>query len=726
MPHDLQDASTILLQHAESRLASGERIVAKLQTNLDWNLHFNAGLILLTNFRLMHLEVGVFHEWKLQDVENLVLEEMGATAALHLQTSASLAWHWRLTAGLLKDLESFITHFRELKGSSGLQQESGEDDEDDPFASETISEPKLASKPLLRLLGFSRPWIGLMLCGLGLTVASTGAGLIGPWLTMALVDDVLIPLQSATHEINTERVYRFTVGLLGAAVLTWMLKWATTYVVSRLAERVTSQMRRATFEHLQTLSLSYFNKKRTGDLISRIGSDTDNISLFISIHFIDFACDVLTIVFTAVVMFSINPVLALAALGPLPVVAWLVQWVRVRLRGGFAAASRAWSAMNSVLTDTIPGVRVVKAFAQEQREIERFRQQDQHIFDTNDRVNRTWSFFEPTIYFLTDIGLLVVWSVGAWCVAHEHTTVGVLTGFVLYVGKFYVRLDSMSRFVASAQRAASSAHRVFEILDVKPDMPVNKGTHQVGRLRGEIEFRDVKFRHGNRQIIRGFSLNIAPGEMIGLVGPSGAGKTTLINLVCRFFDVSDGSILVDGNDLREIDVISYRQNLGLVLQEPYLFFGTISENIAYGRPNATRAEIIAAAKAARAHDFILKLADGYDSTVGERGQQLSGGERQRISIARALLVDPAILILDEATSSVDTETEREIQTALDHLVKGRTTIAIAHRLGTLRKANRLVVIENGLISEIGTHDTLLQRGGAYARLHAAMEDVNHA
>lgn len=726
MPHDLQDASTILLQHAESRLASGERIVAKLQTNLDWNLHFHAGLILLTNFRLMHLEVGVFHEWKLQDVENLVLEEMGATAALHLQTSASLAWHWRLTAGLLKDLESFITRFRELKGSSGLQQESGEDDEDDPFASETISEPKLASKPLLRLLGFSRPWIGLMLCGLGLTVASTGAGLIGPWLTMALVDDVLIPLQSATHEINTERVYRFTVGLLGAAVLTWMLKWATTYVVSRLAERVTSQMRRATFEHLQTLSLSYFNKKRTGDLISRIGSDTDNISLFISIHFIDFACDVLTIVFTAVVMFSINPVLALAALGPLPVVAWLVQWVRVRLRGGFAAASRAWSAMNSVLTDTIPGVRVVKAFAQEQREIERFRQQDQHIFDTNDRVNRTWSFFEPTIYFLTDIGLLVVWSVGAWCVAHEHTTVGVLTGFVLYVGKFYVRLDSMSRFLASAQRAASSAHRVFEILDVKPDMPVNKGTHQVGRLRGEIEFRDIKFRHGNRQIIRGFSLNIAPGEMIGLVGPSGAGKTTLINLVCRFFDVSEGSILVDGNDLREIDVISYRQNLGLVLQEPYLFFGTISENIAYGRPNATRAEIIAAAKAARAHDFILKLADGYDSTVGERGQQLSGGERQRISIARALLVDPAILILDEATSSVDTETEREIQTALDHLVKGRTTIAIAHRLGTLRKANRLVVIENGLISEIGTHDTLLQRGGAYARLHAAMEDVNHA
>ncbi|MBL9130287.1 MAG: ABC transporter ATP-binding protein, partial [Verrucomicrobiaceae bacterium] len=671
-------------------------------------------------------ETAEFSEWRIAEVTDLILEEMGPTVALHLRQGGSVTAHWRLTSGHLREVEAFLGRHNELRGSVAEDDNGGEDDEDDLFASVAPAEPKLAGKPLLRLLTFSKPWAALMLGGLGLTVASTGAGLIGPWLTMSLVDDVLIPLQSATQEINTRLVYQFVGGLLGAAVLTWLLKWATTYVVARLAERVTSQMRRATFEHLQTLSLSYFNKKRTGDLISRIGSDTDNISLFISINFIDFVCDMLTIVFTAAIMFSINPVLALAALGPLPVVAWLVQWVRVHLRGGFAAASRAWSAMNSVLTDTIPGVRVVKAFAQEKREIERFRQQDQHIFDTNDRVNRTWSFFEPTIYFLTDIGLLVVWSAGAWAVAHNHTTVGVLTGFVLYVGKFYGRLDSMSRFVASAQRAAASAHRVFEILDVKPDMQVNKDTRKIGRLGGGIEFRDIKFRHGTRQIIRGLNLKIEPGEMIGLVGPSGAGKTTLINLVCRFFDVSEGAILVDGHDLREIDVMDYRKNLGLVLQEPYLFFGTIAENIAYGKPGATRAEIIAAAKAARAHDFILKLADGYDSMVGERGQQLSGGERQRISIARALLVDPAILILDEATSSVDTETEREIQAALDHLVKGRTTIAIAHRLGTLRKANRLVVIENGVISETGTHDSLMRKSGTYARLHAAMEEVNHA
>ncbi|MDB6003492.1 MAG: putative transporter ATP-binding protein, partial [Prosthecobacter sp.] len=613
-------------------------------TDLDSALHFRHGLIVLTNARLLHFEdtrsgQPSVQVWKLADLQEFKLEEMGATIALQLIGNGALICQWRVTSGRLREAEGFLALFREQRRLlSGVDDgtEVGdpelEEDEEEIFADDYVP----PGKPLLRLISFARPWYRLLFLGLTLTMASTGAQMLAPWLTMSLVDDVLIPLQSQTERVDVHKVYEFISKLALAALLTWALNWGKTFVVARIAEHVTSRMRRETFEHLQKLSLTYFNRKRTGDLMSRIGSDTEHLSLFISVNFIDFFCDVLQFIFTAIILFSINPMLAVAALGPVPIVAWLVQRVREHLRGGFAAASRAASQLTSVLADTIPGVRVVKAFAQEQREIERFRVADKHIFDTNDRVNKTWSFFTPMIKLLTDIGLLIVWAVGAWSVAHDTITVGVLTGFVLYISSFYERMDSMSRFTASMQRAAASAHRVFDVLDVKPDVPVQRNAIKVGRLRGEIEFRDVKFRYGSREIIRGISLKIAPGEMVGFVGPSGAGKTTLVNLACRFFEVSEGAVLVDGFNLSDVDVMDYRRNLGLVLQEPYLFYGTIAENIAYGKPDATRAEIVAAARAARAHDFIMRLADAYDSLVGERGQQLSGGERQRISIARAL------------------------------------------------------------------------------------------
>jgi ATP-binding cassette, subfamily B, bacterial len=327
------------------------------------------------------------------------------------------------------------------------------------------------------------------------------------------------------------------------------------------------------------------------------------------------------------------------------------------------------------------------------------------------------------VTLLTEIGLLSIYAFGAYLVFQDSIRVGVLVAFIAYISRFYTKIDSLIRMVTAVQRAAASAHRIFEILDKQPSVAEPADPIHPGRIRGEIEIRGVRFKYGTREVLHGLNFSIAPGEMIGLVGPSGAGKSTLINLICRFYDVAEGAILVDRHDVRRFPIAEYRQNIGIVLQDPFLFYGTVAENIAYGRPEATRDEIIDAARAARAHEFILRLPDGYDSIVGERGQSLSGGERQRISIARALLIDPRILILDEATSSVDTETEREIQRALENLIEGRTTIAIAHRLSTLRRADRLVVIERGNIVEIGSHDQLLDRGGTYSRLHQAQVEM---
>lgn len=397
----------------------------------------------------------------------------------------------------------------------------------------------------------------------------------------------------------------------------------------------------------------------------------------------------------------------------------MIHIVRDRLRTGFEKIDRVWSEVTNVLADTIPGIRVVKAFAQEERETQRFREANRHNLAVNDKINKTWSLFTPTVTLLTEIGLLVVWAFGIWQVSGNQITVGVLTAFLAYIGRFYTRLDSMSRIVSVTQKAAAAAKRIFDILDHVSSVPDPTNPVALKEVTGSIELREIGFRYGNRSVVRNLSLDIRPGEMIGLVGHSGSGKSTLVNLICRFYDVSEGAIFIDGVDIRNVSLTDFRSNIGLVLQEPFLFFGTVAENIAYGKPDASREEIIAAARAAHAHEFILRLPQGYDSIVGERGQGLSGGERQRISIARALLINPRILIMDEATSAVDTETEKEIQQALENLVKGRTTIAIAHRLSTLRKADRLVVMDAGRIVEIGNHDELMAAEGAYWRLYQA-------
>ena len=726
----------------QQQLLSGENVLACLEVDLDERLYFARGLLIVTDRRLLacpaeaqggsSAPARVWQIWDLVAGMRIQHQDHAGVGTLALNLPQQRVSHWRFT--LSRNVAAM--RLQEIVNQRCEQIEQGEGVPpqralrcpnckrplDFPGAVCTACEGEVHTPPstwgLFRLWRFARPYQQRLLLGFVLTLASTAATLVPPYLTMPLMDEVLIPFQNG-QAIDIALVSWYLGGLLVASLLAWGLGWMKTYILALVSERIGADLRSTAFDHLMRLSLEYFGGRRTGDLMTRIGAETDRLCLFLSLHLMEFATDVIMIVMTAVILFTIDPGLALATLIPLPFIAWLIHTVRDRLRLGFEKIDRVWSELTNVLADTIPGIRVVKAFAQESRESARFQEANRHNLAVNDRINFLWGLFSPTVTLMTEIGLLVVWAFGIWQVANHRVTVGVLTAFLAYIGRFYTRLDSMSRIVSHTQKAAAGAKRIFEILDHVSSVPEPAHPVHLERVEGRIVLKDAGFRYGNRSVIRGLDLDIRPGEMIGLVGQSGSGKSTLVNLICRFYDLTEGSIQVDGVDIRHLPLGEYRRHIGLVLQEPYLFFGTIADNIAYGKPDATREEIVAAARAAHAHDFILRLPQGYDSLVGERGQGLSGGERQRISIARALLINPRILILDEATSSVDTETEQEIQRALDNLVQGRTTIAIAHRLSTLHRADRLVVLEQGRLVEEGQHDELMARQGAYWRLYEA-------
>ncbi|MFW6061406.1 MAG: ABC transporter ATP-binding protein [Planctomycetota bacterium] len=569
---------------------------------------------------------------------------------------------------------------------------------------------------LSRLLDYVKPYKGQAAAGLALAIVVTLSQLFIPYITRPLINQGLGKAEGAEANYGLVVLYvgLMAVAFFGAAVG----RMFQTRVIYRLGSNISRDLRGHIYGHLHSLSLSFFAKKQTGSLVSRVTHDTERVWRFIAFGLVDSITAMLMLVGVGVFMFITNARLAAWVLLPIPVMLGLMVYFHKKLHRVFRRLWHRFAQMTAVIGDALPGVRVIKAFGQEDREIGRFEDRSGAVYDEEMTFITTWSLFAPVMMFTSQLGLLIIWLLGGWWVVTGQMEIGTLVPFLLYVGMFMRPIHMIAHLDQMLNRAATSAQRLFEILDTEPVIYSRHGAHRPERLEGRIELRNVSFSYdGIRKVLKNVSLTIEPGQMVGLAGPSGGGKTTMTNLICRFYDVLEGQILIDGKDVREYDVYELRQQVGVVLQEPFLFHGTVAENVAYGNPGATIDEIITAARAANAHDFIVGFPDGYDTMVGERGQSLSGGERQRISIARAILNDPAILILDEATSSVDTETEKLIQEALAHLTRSRTTIAIAHRLSTLRRADKLLVLDSGELIEEGTHDELATKpDGTYARL----------
>jgi len=576
---------------------------------------------------------------------------------------------------------------------------------------------------LRRLIGYLKPYRRQLTLGMGAATVITLVSLIPPYLAGVLIDHVVRPAQAGA--LPLERAWTIAWIAVAAMAVVYLVKQAAAHIRLRLmailGEWVARDLRDELYEHIQRLSLAFFSRKRTGSLITRVSADTDRLWEFLAFGVVDVSLSLVQLLGLGTVLLTLDWRLGLIMTVPVPFFCWVIYRHGENISRLFIRAWRKWSRVTDVLSDTIPGIRVVKAFNQEQREIERFGERNEDVTAEFNRIHASWTTFWPLLVLGVHTMTVTVWVFAVPRLLGDGVAlpVGTFVSFLLYTTMFLGPIDVIGQMARTINRATTSAHRVFEVLDTEPEVRDVAEPVRLEPVHGRVTFEHVTFGYdGVRQVLRGVSFDVTPGELIGLVGPSGGGKTTIVNLIARFYDVTGGAIRIDGVDIRRLDTGHFRRQIGMVLQDPYLFHGTVLENIRYGLPDAPLAQVIVAAQAANAHDFITKLQHGYDTVVGERGHTLSGGERQRVSIARAILHNPRILILDEATSSVDTETEREIQQALERLVAGRTVFAIAHRLSTLRKASRLFVIEEGRLVEHGTHAELLQRSeGMYRRLY---------
>ncbi|HAU38869.1 MAG TPA: ABC transporter [Phycisphaerales bacterium] len=571
----------------------------------------------------------------------------------------------------------------------------------------------------VRVLRMMRPYTGKAVIMMTFVLAGIGLSLIPQQMIRVLIDKVLAPGQAGNlpPANATTWLLALVAALLGIHVVMAGIHMIMGRLASFVGTQITFDMRSRVFGHLTRLGVDYYDRYNVGQLMSRVAGDTEQMKGFVHQMTSGFMAQMITVVAVGAVLFSLNWKLALITLLPAPLVvtAAIFFWKRI-----YPRYFRVWDAnskLHGTLNTILSGIRVVKAFGQEHREQNRFARSSGYVRDSFRGVEYTVTLFNPSIGVLFQLGGILVWFVGGqWVLAHD-LTLGKLMAFLGYLGMFYHPLGQLTQLTNWLTQFLTATQRTFEILDTNPQIAEQDQPRPLPERGGSIRFENVTFGYSRHEpVIKNVSFEVAPGEHIGIVGKSGCGKTTLINLLARFYDVDEGRILVDGIDVRELQLQQLRGYVGVVLQEPFLFRGTIYNNLTYGQRDATPEQVLAAAKAANAHEFIIRHPLGYDTYIGERGAGLSGGERQRISIARALLYDPKILILDEATSNVDTESEQLIQEALERVTAERTTIAIAHRLSTLKNSDRILVVDNGQIVEHGTHEQLLGQKGLYYKL----------